>query len=119
MSVQGGFAQNNRFAGLATDVGSNDDTAETIVGTINSHMANLTTQMAATINEHANADECISPAAHHEHNATTSTTARQDESNGNDDHEQWCASRYSATNLCTTPHTDIPARNTTPISTRV
>ena len=52
-SVQGGFAQNNRFAGLATDVDSNDDTAETIAGTINSHMANLTAQTAATINEHA------------------------------------------------------------------
>ena len=52
-SAQGEFAQNNRFAGLATDVDSNDDTAETIAGTINSHMANLTAQTAATINEHA------------------------------------------------------------------
>jgi hypothetical protein len=52
-SAQGGFSQNNRFAGLATDVDSNDDTAETIAGTINSHMANLTAQTAATINEHA------------------------------------------------------------------
>ena len=52
-SAQGGFAQNNRFAGLATDVDSDDDTAETIAGTINSHMANLTAQTAATINEHA------------------------------------------------------------------
>ena len=41
------------------------------------------------------------------------------ESNEKDDHEQRCASRCSATNLSTTPHTDIPARNTTPISTRV
>ena len=52
-SAQGEFAQNNRFAGLATDVDSDDDTAETIAGTINSHMANLTAQTAATINEHA------------------------------------------------------------------
>ena len=52
-SAQGGFAQNNRFAGLATDVDSDDDTAETIAGTINSHMVNLTAQTAATINEHA------------------------------------------------------------------
>jgi hypothetical protein len=37
MSAQGGFALNNRFAGLATDVDSDDDTTETIVGTINSH----------------------------------------------------------------------------------
>ena len=29
-SAQGEFAQNNRFAGLATDVDSDDDTAETI-----------------------------------------------------------------------------------------
>ena len=52
-SAQGGFAHNNRFAGLATDVDSDDDTAETIAGTINSHMANLTAQTATTINEHA------------------------------------------------------------------
>jgi len=52
-SAQGEFAQNNRFAGLATDVDFDDDTAETIAGTINSHMANLTAQTAATINEHA------------------------------------------------------------------
>jgi hypothetical protein len=32
---------------------SNNDTAETIAGTINSHMANLTAQTAATINKHA------------------------------------------------------------------
>jgi hypothetical protein len=52
-SAQGGFAQNNRFSGLATDVDSDNDTAETITGTINLHMANLTAQTAATINEHA------------------------------------------------------------------
>jgi hypothetical protein len=52
-SAQGGFAQNNRFTGLATDVNSDDDTTETIAGTINSHMGNLTAQMAATINKHA------------------------------------------------------------------
>ena len=52
-SAQGGFAQNNRFAGLATDVNSNDDTAETIAGTINLHVVNLAAQTAATINKHA------------------------------------------------------------------
>jgi len=52
-SAQGRFAQNNRFTGLATDVDSDDDTTETIVGTINLHMANLTAQTAATISEHA------------------------------------------------------------------
>jgi hypothetical protein len=52
-SAQGVFAQNFRFAGLATDVDSYDDTAETIAGTINSHMVNLKAQMAATINKHA------------------------------------------------------------------
>jgi hypothetical protein len=52
-SARGGFTQDNRFAGLATDVNSNDDTAETIAGIINLHMANLTAQTAAAINEHA------------------------------------------------------------------
>ncbi len=52
-SAQGGFTQTKRFAGLATEVDSDDDTAKTIAGTINSHMANLTSQTAATINEHA------------------------------------------------------------------
>jgi hypothetical protein len=52
-SAQGGFAQNNRFEDLATEVDSNNDTAETIAGTINLHMANLTAQTAATINKHA------------------------------------------------------------------
>jgi hypothetical protein len=52
-SSQGAFAQNNRFAGLATDVDSSNDTAETIAGTINLHVANLAAQTAATINEHA------------------------------------------------------------------
>jgi hypothetical protein len=52
-SAQGRFTQNNRFAGLATEVDSDDDTAETIAGTINLHMANLTAQTAATINKHA------------------------------------------------------------------
>jgi len=52
-SAQGGFTQTNRFAGLTTNDDSDDDTAETIAGIINSHMANLTAQTAATINEHA------------------------------------------------------------------
>jgi hypothetical protein len=52
-SAQGRFTQTNRFAGLATEVDFEDDIAETIAGTINSHMANLTSQAAATINEHA------------------------------------------------------------------
>jgi hypothetical protein len=52
-SAQGGFTPTNRFADLATEVDSDNDTAETIAGTINSHMANLASQTAATINEHA------------------------------------------------------------------
>ena len=52
-AAQGGFTQNNRFAGLTTTDNLDDDTAETIAGTINSHMANLTAQTTATINEHA------------------------------------------------------------------
>ena len=52
-SAQGGFTPANRFAGLATDGDSDDDTAETIAGTINSHLANFTAQTTATINEHA------------------------------------------------------------------
>ena len=49
--AQGGFTQNNRFSGLTRNDNSDDDTAETIAGTINSHMANLTAQTAATIND--------------------------------------------------------------------
>ncbi len=51
--AQGGFTKNNRFADLTTNDDSDDNTAETIAGTINSHMANLTAHTAATINEHA------------------------------------------------------------------
>jgi hypothetical protein len=51
--AQGGFAPTNRFSGLTTNKDSDKDTAETIPGTINLHMANLTAQTAATINEHA------------------------------------------------------------------
>jgi hypothetical protein len=51
-SVQEGYSGGgNRFAGLTTadeDI-SDDDTAETIAGTINWHMANLSLQTAATL----------------------------------------------------------------------
>ena len=51
-SAQGGYSGGgNRFAGLTTadeDVLDND-TAETIAGTINSHMANLSLQTAVTL----------------------------------------------------------------------
>jgi hypothetical protein len=50
-STQGGYAQSNRFAGLATNKDSEDDTADTITGTINSHMVNLTAQTTATLNK--------------------------------------------------------------------
>ncbi len=52
-SMQGGYTQSNRFAGLATNEDSGGDTADTIAGTINSHIANLTAQTVATLNEHA------------------------------------------------------------------
>ncbi len=50
-SAQGGYTGGgNRFAGLtAKDDVSDDNTAETIAGTIDSHMANLLLQTAATI----------------------------------------------------------------------
>jgi hypothetical protein len=50
-AVQGGYSGGvNRFAGLTTnDDISDNDTAETIVGMISLHMANLSLQMAATI----------------------------------------------------------------------
>ena len=51
-SAQGGYSGGgNRFAGLTTadEEVSDDDTAETIAGTISSHMANLSLQTAATL----------------------------------------------------------------------
>ena len=52
-SAQGGYAQNNCFAGLTTNEESNKDTANTITGTITSHMAKLSEMTMASINEHA------------------------------------------------------------------
>jgi hypothetical protein len=52
MSAQGGYTGGgNHFAGLTAkeDNVSDNNTAETIVGTINLHMANLLLQTAATI----------------------------------------------------------------------
>jgi hypothetical protein len=51
--MQSGYAQSNCFVGLATNKDSDDCTADTITGTINSHMANLTAQTTATLNEHS------------------------------------------------------------------
>jgi hypothetical protein len=51
-STQSGYTQSNLFAGLATNKDSDDDTADTIAGTINSPMANLTAQTTATLNKH-------------------------------------------------------------------
>jgi hypothetical protein len=45
---QGGYTSFNRFAGLTTDDDiSKDKTTDTIVGTINSHMANLSANVSA------------------------------------------------------------------------
>jgi hypothetical protein len=52
-STQSGYAQSNCFAGLATNEDSDINTANTIAGTINLHMANLTAQTTATLNKHA------------------------------------------------------------------
>ena len=52
-SAQGGYAQNNSFAGLTTNDESNKDTANTIAGTITSHMERLSKMTTATINKHA------------------------------------------------------------------
>jgi hypothetical protein len=52
-STQNGYTQSSRFAGLATNKDSDDNTAGTIAGTINLHMENLTAQTTATLNEHA------------------------------------------------------------------
>jgi hypothetical protein len=52
-STQGGYAQSNRFAGLATNEDSDDNTADTITEKINLHMANLTAQTMATLNKQA------------------------------------------------------------------
>jgi hypothetical protein len=52
-STQSGYAQSNCFVGLATNEDSGNDTADTTTGTIHLHMANLTVQTKATLNEHA------------------------------------------------------------------
>jgi hypothetical protein len=51
-STQSGYAQSNRFAGLATNEDSDNNTADTISETIDLHMANLTVQTTATLKEH-------------------------------------------------------------------
>jgi hypothetical protein len=52
-AVQGGYT--NRNAGLsAEDNVSDDDTAKTIVGTINAHMANLSAKMTTSLEANAN-----------------------------------------------------------------
>jgi hypothetical protein len=50
--MQSGYTQSNCFAGLATNKDSDNDTADTITGTIHLHMANLSVQTTATINAH-------------------------------------------------------------------
>ncbi len=56
-SVQGGYTSHNRFAAFTTegaaDNVSDEDTAETIAGTINSHMANLSAQTEASLKANA------------------------------------------------------------------
>ncbi len=54
---QGGYVSCNRFAGFANNAEEDnvldDDTAETIATTINSHMANLSVQTAASLEANA------------------------------------------------------------------
>jgi hypothetical protein len=50
--MQGGYAQSNRFAGLATNKDSDNDTVDTITRTINLHMANLTAQTTSQMGTH-------------------------------------------------------------------
>ncbi len=54
---QGGYASRNRFAGFANNAGEDnvldDDTAKTITTTINSHMASLSAQTAASLEANA------------------------------------------------------------------
>ena len=56
-AAQGGYSSRNRFTALTTEEAGNNDasnnTAETIAGTINSHMANLSAQTAATMQANA------------------------------------------------------------------
>lgn len=53
-AVMSGYASKNRYAGLMTDKEiSGDNTVETIAGTINTHMANLSAQTAASIEANA------------------------------------------------------------------
>ena len=56
-AAQGGYSSRNHFAALtiesAGDDNASDDTAETIAGTINSYMANLSAQTTASIEANA------------------------------------------------------------------
>jgi hypothetical protein len=52
-SMQSGYTQGNRFAVLATNKSSDNNTVDTITGTIHLRMANLIAQMAATLNKQA------------------------------------------------------------------
>jgi hypothetical protein len=52
-SMQGWYAKSNLFAGLMTNKDSDNNTADTIAETIDSHMANLTVQTTATLNKQA------------------------------------------------------------------
>jgi hypothetical protein len=70
MAGQGGYTSCNRFAPFqannATDGNILDDnTAETIAITINSHMANLSAQTATSLKANANPNQHIPPAACH------------------------------------------------------
>ncbi len=51
--MQSGYTQGNRFAVLATNKSSDNNTVDTITGTIHLRMANLIAQMAATLNKQA------------------------------------------------------------------
>jgi hypothetical protein len=119
-STQGGYAQSNCFAGLATNKDSDNDTADTIARTINLHIAYLTAQTMATLNKQA---------------MQTNASLQQLASNNAQLHLQQQAiinqmammsfgSAYqgAAAGVApqqTTPTTDLPTPSITPPSTRV
>jgi hypothetical protein len=62
---QGGFASFNRFASLTTvNNVSNNNTAETIAGTISSHMANLSVSLSAQTTASNNANTSLIAPSH-------------------------------------------------------
>jgi hypothetical protein len=121
-STQSGYAQSNRFASLATNKDSDDDTADTIAGTINSHIGKSHCKNHSHTQQTCNTGKCIPPTASGKQCPTSRTATGHHEPYGYDvlgrGLPRCCSSGDTATN-CTCPTTDLPTPSITPPSTRV